>query len=111
MVIDEIQLRERDYRALPRLSKRNYTSVLNYLYYGSDLEGEEEFFMNRREAISLAAGTQNSWLDENIEKLLDRIPGSQVFESPYNIDFFQVLIAICRGYLQRANYERVQLVT
>jgi hypothetical protein len=85
-LIDEIQLRERDYRALPRLSKRNYHSVLSHLYYGDDLEGEEEFFMYPREAISLAAGTQNSWLDEKIEKLLDRIPGSQVLKASYDID-------------------------
>jgi hypothetical protein len=79
---DEIQLLERDYRALPRLSKRNYNAVLNYLYYGADLHAnDEEFFLHPREAVSLAAGTQNSWLDDTIEKMLNQIPGSQVFEA------------------------------
>jgi hypothetical protein len=94
---DEIQLRERDYRALPRMSKRNYTSVLNYLFYGSDLQtDEEELFLCRKEAVSLAANTQNTWLDENIEKLLFRIPGSQVCK-PFIFDTFDVLTTIHRN--------------
>jgi len=75
---DELVLREKDFAALARPSKHNYNSLLNNLYQDQDICPEEEsYFLYPDQMVSLANGTDNSWLDGKIEVVLDKIPFAQ----------------------------------
>jgi len=75
---DEIQLRERQYRALPRPSSRNYKSLVNYLDRTRDIDNkEEDWFLRPNEMVSLTPAAEGTWLDDLLETLLKIIPGSQ----------------------------------
>src|SRR5579871_4728979 len=78
-LIDELELREKEFAALSRPSKRNYNSLLSNLYQDQDICPEEEScFLYPDQMVSLANGTDNSWLDSKVEAILDRIPFTQV---------------------------------
>ena len=75
---DELELREKEFAALSRPSKHNYNSLLNTLYQDQDVCPEEEkYFLYPDQMVSLANGTDNSWLDDKVEAILDKIPFAQ----------------------------------
>jgi hypothetical protein len=82
-LIDELELREKEFAALSRPSKRNYNSLLNKLYQDQDICADEEsYFLYPDQMVSLANGTDNSWLDSKVEAVLDRIPFAEVCNLP-----------------------------
>jgi len=77
--VDELELREKEFCSLPRPKERNYRSLINYLYNKRDVcEEEEKYFLYPEQMVSLANGTDNSWLDSKVEEVLDRLPNSDV---------------------------------
>jgi len=82
-VTDELELREMQFSGLPRPSKRNYRSLIYRLYEKQDIcRKEEAYFLYPDQMVSLAHGSDNSWLDAQMEKILDRIPGSEKLFTP-----------------------------
>jgi len=82
-IVDELELREQEFAALARPSKRNYRSLINNLYKQRDICPEEErYFLHPYQMVSLANGSDNSWLDSQVEKMLDKIPYSEKIFTP-----------------------------
>ena len=79
MAEDEIQLREAQYSALPRLSDFDRQSLMMYLYHQRPVFKEEErMFLCGPELISLGRKEQNSWLDDKVESWIHKFPRAQV---------------------------------
>lgn len=79
MAEDEIQLREAQYSALPRLSKIEERSLMMYLYHRRPIvEEEERMFLCGPELVSLGQSDRSSWLDSMVESWIDRFPFAQV---------------------------------
>jgi hypothetical protein len=79
MAEDEIQLREAQYNALPRLSKFDRRSLMMYLYHRKPIcEEEENMFLCGPELIALGQTEQNSWLDNKVESWIHKFPHAQV---------------------------------
>ena len=84
--LDDLILRETELARLSRPSKRNYHSLLDYLYVEQDVCPEEEaYFLHPDQMISLANGSDNSWLDTKVEALLAVIPYSQKIFTPEHL--------------------------
>ena len=82
-LIDELELREKEFAALARPTKNNYNSLLNNLYQSQDVcPKEESYFLYPDQMVSLANGADNSWLDNKVEAVLDRIPFAQACHLP-----------------------------
>jgi len=76
--LDEIQLREVQYNALPRLSKFDRNSLTMFLYHRKPIcEEEERMFLCGPELVSLSQTHQNSWLDNAVESVIHRLPLAQ----------------------------------
>jgi len=82
-LVDELELREKEFAALARPTKKNYNSLLNNLYQSQDIcPDEETYFLYPDQMVSLANGADNSWLDNKVEAVLDRIPFAQACDLP-----------------------------
>jgi hypothetical protein len=79
MAEDEIQLREVQCNALPRLSSLDRRSLQMYLYHRKPMfKEEEEMFLCGPELVSLGQSEQNSWLDNAVESWIHKVPYAQV---------------------------------
>jgi hypothetical protein len=75
MAKDEIQLREAQYNALPRLSSFDRRSLMMYLYHRKPIcRPEEDLFLCGPELIALGQTEQHSWLDNAVESCIHWLP-------------------------------------
>jgi len=60
--------------------------MLEYMYEEQNVcDVEERYFLHPDQMVSLANGTDNSWLDSKVEAILDVIPYSQMIFTPKHL--------------------------